>query len=207
MRGTVCTFVLVVGLQGPVAVATDPNTFICKEAGLSITKPPQWSFQTRATDRDVRGGISEALVTIVEVVKDKALSDDLSPTVIISLIDREAIAFTVPRSLFKFCISHLEEEFGSTTVKEGPTDVTFAGLKGLYARISATAVAGFEEPTPVCFEAWLLTSSKHFYFIDAVCREDERTGSRKELRQIVETIKITSKEAQPAGAATIPPAK
>lgn len=207
MRTLVGVFVFAVAFGSQVATATDPNTFICREAGLTITKPQQWAFVTRATEKDVRGEVGETGILIAALIKDPKLIRDWSPGVTVFVIETDELIMTTPNALVKFALRQIEDDYGDSEIKEGPVDVTFAGLKGVYAFITARAVKGLEEPATVCMEIWVVMAPKETYIIDAWYRQDERTGTRKEVKQVIDSIKLSPKSLQPAGAAGGPVAK
>jgi hypothetical protein len=43
---------------------------------------------------------------------------------------------------------------------------------------------------PTTSEMWIVPKGNYFYMIGAGTRQDEKTGSRREIRQILDSVKI-----------------
>lgn len=192
MRNLIACFFLGLFAGVPAICAAEENTYRSAALGFSITKPAQWFFAENATsyrDRDVDIG----LVEIVAIMKHREPYPDLNASLRISCAPRDKLVVTLPQTLVNIFINKIRQRYDDAVVAEGPAEVTVAGLGAAYARISFETKVGGAGPFPVCAELWAFTAGDQFWIVLAESRQDEKTGSRKELHQVLETMKIEVK--------------
>jgi hypothetical protein len=57
-------------------------------------------------------------------------------------------------------------------------------------RINYSLQASDGRTFPTTSEMWIVPKGDYFFMIGAGTRQDEKTGSRKEIQQIVDSIKV-----------------
>jgi hypothetical protein len=75
-------------------------------------------------------------------------------------------------------------------VVQAPTSTTVAGMPAAYSRIDYTFEAPDGQRVPVTTEHWLVLRGERYVFLSADTRRDERTGTRREMRAIAESVTI-----------------
>lgn len=197
MRNLIACFFLVLFAGIPAICAAEEDVYRSAALGFSITKPAQWFFESSATSDRVRD-IDVGLVEVVSIMKHKEPYPDLNTSLNISCASRDKLVVTLPRTLIKIFINKVQQRYEGAVVEEGPAEVTVAGRGAAYARITFEAKIHGAGPFPVCAELWAFTAGDQFWIVSAESRQDEKTGSRKELHQVLETMKIEVKGAPAA---------
>ena len=70
------------------------------------------------------------------------------------------------------------------------SDAVVSGLKGAYARIDFTLEATGVGSFPTTSELWIIPRGDYLFIMGAGTRQDEKTGSRAEIRAILDTVRI-----------------
>lgn len=179
-------------IHAPILRAVDESTYRNSALGFSITKPSTWVFDTRSSDADA-GGVSVSPVKIVGISRYKEPYPDLNASLAVSFVAREKVAVTVPKTLARIYLNRIEQRYADAAIQEGPDEVTVAGFSGAYARVFFEAQSPEGQRFPASAEVWVLTVGELFCVATAESRQDEKTGSRKEIWQILETMKMDAK--------------
>jgi hypothetical protein len=86
-------------------------------------------------------------------------------------------------------IPTLKKVSADLSVEQGPVETTVSGLPAAYAKLNYTMSAGGMQ-FPITSELWIVPRGKFFFLIGAGTRQDEATGTRAEIRSILESVKI-----------------
>lgn len=196
MRTLGWVFISCLTIQVPPTCSADENTYHNSVVGFTITKPASWYFEMQAAESLIR--YYETQTKLVVITRNPEPFSDLNASLAIFYIPQSETPVTVPKTLVRIAISKMVDRFENAVVREGPTDVTIQGHQGAYARISFDSLAVAGRRTPASHEIWAIASADLFYIIEAVSRQDEKTGSRQELHQIIETIQVGTPTTAPA---------
>lgn len=124
------------------------------------------------------------------MTKFKEPYNDLNPSLKINIKPLGGIDGSKPVQLLELIVPSLKTAFPDMKVVQAPKEVLVGGLKGAYAHIQYVLKAQGGLSFPTSSELWVVPKGKHFYMIGAGTRQDEKTGSRKEIQKILETIKF-----------------
>lgn len=83
----------------------------------------------------------------------------------------------------------LQRVFADATVAQAPVAVKVGGLDAAYLRLDYTLRAGGVD-YPTTSELWVVPRGDFFFLIGAGSRQDETTGSRLEIGQIIQSIRF-----------------
>jgi hypothetical protein len=71
-----------------------------------------------------------------------------------------------------------------------PTKAEVSGLEGAYTRIDYLMETSEGGSFPCASELWVIPRGDYFFLFGAATRQDEKTGTRKEIQDIMKTVKI-----------------
>ena len=71
-----------------------------------------------------------------------------------------------------------------------PKEIELAGLKAAYMCVDYNLKIPDGRTFPTRSELWIVPRGKMFFMIGIGTRQDEKTGTRKEVHKIIEAIKI-----------------
>ncbi len=196
MRAIGWGFFCCLTIQVPLTCAADENTYRNSGVGFTITKPASWYFEMQAEQALIR--YYETQTKLVMIAKNQEPYPDLNASLTVFYIPQSETPVTVPKTLVQVAISKMVDRFENAVVREGPTEVTIQGHQGAYARISFDSLAVAGRRTPASHEIWTIAAGDLFFIIEAVSRQDEKTGSRQELHQIIETIQVGKPATSPS---------
>lgn len=196
MRTPIRYLMLGVLVAAPLLRAADENVYRNTTLGFSIQKPATWFFETMATDGDTRA-VSDSPVKMIMITRYKEPYPELNASLSISCVSRDEVAVTVPKTLVRIIVNRIVERYEDASVQEGPSEATIAGLKGAYARVFFEGKLKEGDRAAASEEVWVLVAGDLYCIATGESRQDEKTGSRNELRQILETMKVDGK-AKPA---------
>ena len=74
-------------------------------------------------------------------------------------------------------------------IVQQPIKTKIAGFEAVYARFNYY-VSNTERIFPTTSELWIIPRENFFFMIGAGIRQDEKTGSRKEIQDILDTLVI-----------------
>lgn len=169
--------------------------------GLTLVKPDDWVTisaeqnannlaRVRMDDPEFQALAARyAAVPVIAIAKHPEPYDDLNPSVKINVRPAGAFAGSSPEEILNAVLPLLARPFHDLEVQSPPTRTTLSGKNAAYARVSYTLRAGGSS-FPTVSEFWIVPKGSVFFMIGAGTRADERTGSRSEVRSIVDNIVI-----------------
>ena len=82
--------------------------------------------------------------------------------------------------------------FKDFALVQTPIDTEVSGIRSSYMRVNYSAETPDGRLFPTTSELWIVPRGDYFFMIGAGTRQDERTGSRREIEEILSTIRIAS---------------
>lgn len=183
------------------AVALAPEIIRNETIGLQITKPEAWYTLTAEAnaanlgrvefdDRAIEEAVARyATAPVVAFSKYEEPYDDVNPSIKINIRPQGTLQGQNAVQIMSVMLPALKKAFSDGLIQQAPTETTLSGLPAAYLRLAYTLKAGGAS-YPTTSELWLVPRGSHFFMVGAGSRTDEKTGSRAELRAIVESIRI-----------------
>jgi hypothetical protein len=182
--------------------ANDADTFRSPTAGFEVTKPSAWQFATAAQTQEnlKRTKLSDsefqtamlkyATVPMVAMMKYPEPYDDINPSFKVNIKPLGQLIGKTPIELLNVVLPQLQTVFTDYHVSQSPIETEVSGLKAGYARINYSLETADGSTFPCASELWIVPRGEYFFLIGAGTRQDEATGSRSEIRAILDSVKI-----------------
>jgi hypothetical protein len=192
---------LVIFLLTGIAYA-DENIFKSITVGFEVTKPKGWSFVTAQENLDnlKRTKLSDdefhqlmlkyATAPLVAMMMYPEPYDDLNPSLKVNIKPFGQLKGRDGKEVISLILPQFQKMFKDFQLVQAPIDVKVAGLKAAYVRINYSLQIPDGRTFPTTSELWIVPRGDYFFMIGAGTRQDEKTGSRKEIEQIMKSIKI-----------------
>lgn len=184
------------------AKAPDPNLFKNPTAGFEVTKPAKWQYasadfnqenlkKTKLNDQEMQAAMLKyATVPMVAMLKYPEPYDDVNPTFKVNIKPLGALEGKPATEIIGLLLPQFEKLFKDYELAQPPIEVEVSGLKGAYVRINYSLVTADDREFPTTSELWIVPRGEYFFMMGAGTRQDEKTGSRKEIQDILATVKI-----------------
>lgn len=185
-----------------VCTASDGDIFTNETVGFEITKPKAWVFMTakqnfdnlkavKLTDKEFHEQMLKyATVPLVVMTKYPEPYEDVNPSIKINVKPYGPLQGKTPIELIHLILPQLKGVFKDFNLEKGPISVKVAGIPSGYARVSYTLVVQSGRTFPITSELWIVPRGDYFFMIGAGTRQDETTGTRAEIANIIETMKF-----------------
>ncbi|MDH3689131.1 MAG: hypothetical protein OEU36_06570 [Gammaproteobacteria bacterium] len=185
-----------------VVFAGDENSFRSATVGFEVTRPGSWQFvtaeqnvenlkNTKLNDEEFRQlVIKYSTVPLVAMMKYPDPFDDLNPSFKVNVKPFGQLKGVDPKQMLTMVSTHFWRLFQDFEVAQEPTDAVVSGIESGYMRINYSAQTVDGRTFPTTFELWIVPRGDYFFMIGAGTREDETTGSREEIQQILNTVRI-----------------
>lgn len=186
-------------LSSPVQAEAD--RFRNPTAQFELRKPSDWVYLSaeqntanlkavETSDADLRQAIVKyATVPMVVLAKHQEPFNDLNPTFKVNVRPLGQFVGQPPAAILTALLPGLKRAFADVTVVQAPLAVKVGGLDAAYLRVDYTLRAGGAE-FPTTSELWVVPRGDFFFLIGAGSRQDEATGSRREISEILESIRF-----------------
>lgn len=197
-------FALVLGLSLFVVAAPSdaPDVFSNPTAGFEMKKPKEWFFLTAAERQESldtaklessefeEAARKYATVPMVTISKFKEPHEDVNPCIEVKIRPLGGFKDMPPREILEVVLPVLTPALKDAKVVKPPMETKVSDIPSGYARIDYTfqTTAGLSFPTTS--EIWVVPRGEHYFVIAGATRQDEKNGTRAEIRAIVGTIKI-----------------
>lgn len=184
-----------------VCSAQPSDVFRNPTAGLEVTKPAAWVYLTaeqnaenlkraELSDEEFRAAMAKyATAPMVAMTKYREPYEDLNPSFKVNMRALGELKGRSAVDIANLIVPQLQRVFTDAKVVQAPMEVTISGLKAAYTRIDYTLRAGGEE-FPTASELWIVPRGDFFFMLGAGTRQDEKSGSRKEIAAIVKSIHL-----------------
>lgn len=170
--------------------------------GVAIDKPPEWHFATAEQNAENLKNtklsseeyqallLKYATTPLVAMTKYPEPYDDLNPSVKVNIKPYGGLDRTDPKLILKLVLPTFEQMFEGFQVEQDPIDTTISGIESGYMRVSYSLKVGDGRVFDTTSELWIVPRGDHFFMIGAGTRSDELTGTRDEIKSIIETVSI-----------------
>jgi hypothetical protein len=177
------------------------ETYSNPTLGFSVQKPSSWHYLTAEQHREnlKRSDFSDpkfkelltrhARTPFLAITKHKEPYDDLNPSLRVNVREAGNLKGMAPEKVVELTASAFSRMFKDYAVAEGPVATKVSGHTAGYMRVNYTHEAG-GRAWPTTSELWIVPRGDLLFIIGAGTRQDEKSGTRKEVREIIDTIKI-----------------
>ena len=185
-----------------VAAANEADTFRSPTAGFEITKPVEWRFVTAAevqenlkatklNDQEFQAAMLKyATAPLVAMMKYPEPFDDVNPSFKANIKPLGQLKGKTAIELMAMMVPQLEKVFRDYELVQAPVTTEVSGLDAAYARINYSLETAAGLTFPCTSELWIVPRGDYFFLLGAGTRQDESTGSRNEVQDILRSIKI-----------------
>ena len=136
-----------------------------------------------------------ATAPLVAMMKYPEPYDDVNPSFKVIIKPLGDLKGKSPEELISLSIPQFQRMFKDFVLVQAPTEGAVSGMKSAYARINYTMEIPDGRTFPTTSELWIVPRGDYFFMIGAGTRQDEKTGTRDEIRAILETVKIEQEVA------------
>jgi hypothetical protein len=177
------------------------ETYSNPTLGFSIRKPSSWHYLTAEQHREnlKRSDFTDpkfkelmtryARTPFLAITKHKEPHDDLNPSLRVNAREVGNLKGMAPEKVVELTASTFSRMFKDYAVAEGPVATKLSGHPAGYMRVNYTYEAGGVS-WGTTSELWIVPRGDLVFIIGAGTRQDEKSGTRKEVRSIIDTIKI-----------------
>ena len=190
-----------------VGLADDTDVFQSPTAGFQLTKPTEWTYVSatqnlenikavKLSDEEFHAAMQKyATAPLVAIMKYPEPYDDLNPSFKVSIKPYGELKGKAPEELINLFIPQLQKIFKDFVLVQAPTEAVVSGMKSAYARMNYTLEIPDGRTFPTTSELWIVPRGDYYFTIATGTRQDEKTGTREEIRAILETVKIEQEVA------------
>lgn len=202
MRTTMLLLIMLLVSVG-FAIAEEANdTYTNPTVGISVTKPADWHFfsaeqnlenlkRTKMKDDEFQRFLQlYATAPLVAMTKYPEPFDDLNPSLKVNIRPLGEMSGDNPVKIIELFLPQFDNLFEDFSVVEGPSDTVVSGMKAAYVRIHYSLQTQDKTEFPTCSELWIVPKGSFFFMIGAGTRQDEKTGKREEIAEILASLKI-----------------
>ncbi len=182
--------------------AEDRDTFKSVTVGIEVTKPSVWSF---ASTQEILENLKSiklndeqfhqlmlkySTVPLVAMMKYPEPYDDINPSFKVNIKPFGQHKGADGKQVISSILPQFNKMFKDFIVVQAPIDTEVSGLKAAYSRFNYSLQIPDGREFPTSSELWIVPRGDYFFLIGAGTRQDEKTGSRDEIKQILSTVKI-----------------
>ncbi len=185
-----------------VSAFASENVFKSITFGFEVTKPGKWLYlsaqenienirRTKLSNEEFQQlMLKYASAPLLIMTKYPEPYDDLNPSFKVNVKPFGKLKGADAKQIISLLLPTLQKTFKDFELVQAPIEYTVAGLKGSYVRINYSLQISDGRLFPTTSELWIIPYGDYFFMIGAGTRQDEKNGSRKEIEQIVKSIKI-----------------
>jgi hypothetical protein len=190
-----------------VGLSDGTDVFRSPTAGFQLTKPSEWTYVTatqnlenikavKLSDEEFHAAMQKfATAPLVAMMKYPEPYDDVNPSFKVNIKPYGGLKGKTPEELINLVIPQFQRIFKDFVLVQAPTEAVVSGMKSAYARMNYTMEIPDGRTFPTTSELWIVPRGDYFFMIGAGTRQDEKTGTREEIRAILETVKIEQEVA------------
>ncbi len=185
------------------ALSGEPSVFSNPTAGFAVTKPAGWHYVTaeenlshlkaaQLDDKSFQAAmVKYASTPMVAMTRHKEPYDDVNPSFKVNIKPLGPFKGQDPRDIIGVMLPQLQKLFKDFRMVQPPASVTVAGMPSAYARMDYTMEVAGLGALPITSELWIIPRGDFFFLVGAGTRQDEATGSRKEIAAIIDSMVIS----------------
>lgn len=178
------------------------DTYSNPTFGLSITKPTGWHWmtaeqnqenlsKTKLDDEEFQRLITKyASAPMVAITKFEEPYENVNPSVKINVRSIAQLPEKDPVRILKMIMPRFEKVFNEFEINYGPVDTLVSDYGAAYARFYYNMILADSTTFPTCSELWIVPKGDFMFMIGAGTRQDEQTGKREEIAEIIKSIVI-----------------
>lgn len=202
MKKSMLAVLLFVSAWGSLAHAEQSDVFTSPTAGLKVTKPIGWHYVTAAqnlenlkatklNDQEFQAAMLKyATAPLVAMTRFPEPYDDLNPSFKVNIKPFGQLKGQAAKDIIGLMLPQFQKAFKDFKLVQPPTEVEVSGIKSGYARINYSLQTPDGTVFPTTSELWIVPRGDYFFILGAGTRQDEKTGSRKEIASIIRSVKI-----------------
>jgi hypothetical protein len=202
VRRIILAVVSLLLLMGTAVAGDNENTCGSVTVGFEVTKPDSWQFltaeqnienlkRTKLSDEEFQElMLRYATAPLVVIAKYPEPFDDLNPSLKVNVKPFGQLKGVDPKQILAMVSAQFRSIFKDYEVVQEPTDTKVSGIKSGYMRINYSIQIPDDRTFATTSELWIVPRGDYFFMIGAGTRQDEKTGTRKEIQEILETVKI-----------------
>lgn len=191
---------LVLTLFSSIALAGTPNKFESLTVGLEVTKPSEWQFITaeenlenikkiKLNDAEFHQQMLKySTAPLVAIMKYPEPFDDLNPSFKVNIKPLGQLKGVDPKQILTLIIPQFQKVFQDFSLVQPPTDTKVSGINAAYMSINYSLAIPDGRIFPTTSEMWVVPRGDFFFIIGAGTRQDEKTGSRKDIQEILNSV-------------------
>lgn len=184
------------------ALSEEPSVFSNPTAGFTVTKPVGWHYvtaeqnlnnikATQINDKEFQAAmVKYATTPMVVMTKYKEPYDDVNPSFKVNIKPLGQFKGRDSKEIIGIILPQFQKLFKDFVLVQPPINVTVGGISSAYTRINYTMDVAGIGALPITSELWIIPRGDYFFMVGAGTRQDEKTGSRKEVESIINTIVI-----------------
>lgn len=184
------------------ALSEEPSVFSNPTAGFTVTKPISWHYVTaeqnlnnlkeaQLGDKEFHAAmVKYATAPMVAMTKHQEPYDDINPSFKVNIKPLGQFKGQDPKKIIEVILPQFQKHFKDFKLVQPPTNATVSGISSAYTRINYTMDVAGIGALPITSELWIIPRGDYFFMVGAGTRQDEKTGSRKEIESIINTIVI-----------------
>ena len=202
MKQLMLAVLLFVSAWGSFTHAEQSDVFTSPTAGFKVTKPIGWHYVTAAqnlenlkatklNDQEFQAAMLRyATAPLVAMTKFPEPYDDLNPSFKVNIKPFGQLKGKAATDIIGLILPQFQKAFKDFKLVQPPTEVEIAGIKSGHARINYSLQTPDGSLFPTTSELWIVPRGDYFFILGAGTRQDEKTGSRKEIANIIRSVKI-----------------
>ncbi len=197
----ICYVILLSVLSAKVFAGT-ANDFESVTASFKVTKPNEWQFITaqenienikrvELSDKELQEKmIKYSQSPLVAMMKYPEPFNDVNPSFKVNIKPLGQLKGLDPKQILGIMLPQLEKTFKNYKLVVAPEDAKVSGLVGAYMKINYSMAIPDGREFPITSEMWVVPRGDYFFLIGAGTRQDESTGSRAEIQNILSSMSL-----------------
>lgn len=202
MKRLACAIMPLLLAAGVAVAGESRNRYENTTIGFEVTKPKSWHFQRTQrfseslNHAQLSGPEFRALLfkfadgPLVSMTKYAEPYTDLNPALKISVRPFGKRLGEDATQVLGLISGQFAEAYKDYELVQAPTDGLVSGIDSAYMRVHYTVRAPYGRMIPAASEIWVVPQSGYFYLISSSTRQDEATGTRAEIREIIKTTEF-----------------
>ena len=131
-----------------------------------------------------------ATAPLVVIAKYPEPFDDLNPSFKVNVRPFGKLKGADPKQILAMVSAQFKNVFEDYEVVQEPTDTEVSGIKSGYMKINYSIQIPDGCTFPTTSELWIVPRGDYFFMIGAGTRQEEKTGTRNEIQEILQTVRI-----------------
>jgi hypothetical protein len=184
------------------AFAAPPNEFESVTVGFKVTKPTEWQFvsadenlenlkKIELNDQEFQQLMQKyATAPLVAMMKYPEPYDDLNPSFKVNIKPLGQLKGVDPKQILNLFLPQFQKTFKDFVLVQEPTDEKLSNLNSAYMRVNYSIAIPDGREFPTTSELWIIPRGDYFFIVGAGTRQDEKTGSRGEIKEILKSLVI-----------------